>query len=285
MSICLLKDIESLQRWRAEGGAARIVLVPTMGALHEGHCALIRAAREHGERVLVSIFVNPLQFNVAADLESYPRRLEADLKAASRAGADAVFAPTVESLYPPGDESRVNVGPLAEPLCGQNRPGHFEGVCTIVVKLFMLSGCAAAIFGEKDFQQLAIIRRVVQDLYLPLEVIAHPTVRDPDGLAMSSRNLRLSEEARREALSIPRALQAAKKAWAQGERKRERLEAIFREKLSPALNLHYGELRSPSSLARSDETLAGDQLFAAAAEIDGIRLIDNLLLKDPPPRR
>ncbi|MEE2645581.1 MAG: pantoate--beta-alanine ligase [Myxococcota bacterium] len=285
MSIRLLKDIDSLQRWRAEGRGAQIVLVPTMGALHEGHCELIRMAREHGDRVLVSIFVNPLQFNVATDLENYPRRLDGDLKAAARAGADAVFAPTVESLYPPGDESRVNVGPLADPLCGQNRPGHFEGVCTIVVKLFMLSGCAAAVFGEKDFQQLAIVRRVVEDLHLPLEIIAHPTVRDPDGLAMSSRNLRLSEEARKEALSIPRALRAAEAAWDEGERQRQRLEAIFRERLSSALNLDYGELRLPSSLARSGEVLTGDQLFAVAAEIDGVRLIDNLLLRDPSSRR
>lgn len=190
------------------------VLVPTMGALHEGHLELIRKARSLAGptgTVIVSIFVNPIQFDRAADLAAYPRPMEADLAACEAEGTDVVFAPETGSMYFPDRSVTVTESLLSAGLCGATRPGHFDGVCTVVLKLFLLSGCDAAVFGEKDFQQLAIIRRMVRDLDVPVEIIECPTVREPDGLAMSSRNVRLSPEQRADAPRIQRALSAAVK--------------------------------------------------------------------------
>lgn len=196
------------------GPTGRRVLVPTMGALHHGHLELVRLAREAaGEdgTVVVSIFVNPIQFDQAADLEAYPRPLEADLIKCQAAGVDVVFVPDVGSMYYPDRSVKVTETLLSSGLCGASRPGHFDGVCTVVLKLFLLSGCHAAMFGEKDFQQLAIIRRMVRDLDVPVEIIECPTIRESDGLAMSSRNSRLSAKQRADAPRIHRALTAAAK--------------------------------------------------------------------------
>ncbi len=198
-----------------ENGDRPIVLVPTMGALHEGHLELIRRAREiagSGGTVAVSIFVNPIQFDRASDLAAYPRPMETDLAACREEGVNVVFAPGAGEMYA-GDRSvTVTESLLSRDLCGATRPGHFDGVCTVVLKLFLLTGCDAAVFGEKDFQQLAVIRRMVRDLDVPVDVIEHPTVREADGLAMSSRNVRLTAEQRADAPRIRFALAAAKNA-------------------------------------------------------------------------
>ncbi len=188
------------------------VLVPTMGALHAGHISLMHRAREIAGpdgTVIVSIFVNPIQFDRASDLAAYPRPMETDLAACEAAGVDVVFTPTGDSMYYPDRSVTVTENLLSRDLCGATRPGHFDGVCTVVLKLFLLSGCDAAIFGEKDFQQLAVIRRMVRDLDVPVEIIGCPTLREADGLAMSSRNVRLTPEQRADSPRIHRALTAA----------------------------------------------------------------------------
>jgi pantoate--beta-alanine ligase len=189
-----------------------VVLVPTMGALHAGHAALIDAARGHAGNqgtVVVSIFVNPTQFGPHEDLSKYPRTLEADLQLCAAHGADAVFTPTADEMYPPGDSTFVDETALARGLCGALRPGHFRGVCTVVTKLFNIIRPDAAIFGEKDYQQLAVIRRMTRDLFLGIEIIGHPTVREADGLALSSRNRYLDAAERKRAAAFPAALSAA----------------------------------------------------------------------------
>jgi pantoate--beta-alanine ligase len=196
------------------GLAGRRVLVPTMGALHHGHLELVRMARQAagpGGTVIVSIFVNPIQFDRESDLEAYPRPMESDLAKCQAAGVDVVFAPDVASMYFPDRSVTVIESLLSHGLCGATRPGHFDGVCTVVLKLFLLSGCHAAVFGEKDFQQLAIIRRMVRDLDVPVEIIECPTIRESDGLAMSSRNVRLTAKQRADAPRIHRVLTAAAK--------------------------------------------------------------------------
>jgi pantoate--beta-alanine ligase len=188
------------------------VLVPTMGALHAGHLSLMRQAREiagSGGTVIVSIFVNPIQFDRASDLDAYPRPMASDLADCEAAGVDVVFTPSVSSMYFPDRSITVTENSLSRHLCGATRPGHFDGVCTVVLKLFLLTGCDAAVFGEKDFQQLAIIRRMVRDLDVWVEIVAGPTLRESDGLAMSSRNARLTPEQRADAPRIRRALSAA----------------------------------------------------------------------------
>lgn len=188
------------------------VLVPTMGALHAGHISLMHRAREiagPGGTVIVSIFVNPIQFDRASDLAAYPRPMETDLAACEAAGVDVVFTPAADSMYHPDRSVTVTENLLSRDLCGATRPGHFDGVCTVVLKLFLLSGCDAAVFGEKDFQQLAVIRRMVRDLDVPVEIIGCPTLRESDGLAMSSRNVRLTPEQRADSPRIHKALTAA----------------------------------------------------------------------------
>jgi len=190
----------------------RRVLVPTMGALHHGHLELVKMARSAAGpdgTVVVSIFVNPIQFDRASDLDAYPRPLESDLEKCMATGVDLVFAPDTGSMYFPDRSITVTENYLSNGLCGAARPGHFDGVCTVVLKLFMLSGCDAAVFGEKDFQQLAVIRRMVRDLDVPVEIIECPTVREDDGLAMSSRNVRLTPEQRKDAPRIHRSLMEA----------------------------------------------------------------------------
>ena len=202
---------------RARG--ERVGLVPTMGALHAGHLALVRAARARSSFVAASIFVNPTQFGPNEDFARYPRDLAGDVAKLAAAGCDLVFAPAVSAMYPQGEQTRVRVGTLAEPLCGAFRPGHFEGVATVVTKLLVIAGPCVAMFGKKDYQQLAILRRVALDLFLPVEIVGQPIIREPDGLAMSSRNAYLGAEERKQALALSRGLSLAATAFGAGERR------------------------------------------------------------------
>jgi pantoate--beta-alanine ligase len=264
----------------------RIALVPTMGALHAGHLALVDEARRRADVVVVSIFVNPAQFDRAADLAAYPRTLEADLAACRARGVDRVFLPDARELYPDGYQTWIEVSELARPLCGASRPGHFRGVATVVAKLLVAAKPHVAVFGAKDFQQLALVRRLVRDLGLDVEIVGHPTVRESDGLALSSRNVNLSPEARREALCLVRALDAAESAVRAGERSRDAVLAAAREAIAkaPLARLDYAELRDPETLASAPARLAAPVLLALAAFLprrDGqgdVRLIDNRVL-------
>lgn len=254
----------------------RLALVPTMGFLHEGHQSLIRAAALQAPNVAVTIFVNPTQFGPAEDLAKYPRDLDGDLKKCAKANATFVFAPvTPEELYPPGFQTTVEPGPLSEPLCGARRPGHFRGVCTVVAKLFALSRADVALFGEKDFQQLVVLRRMAQDLDLGTQVVGRPIVREADGLALSSRNAYLSADERPRAVALFQALTAGRKAFAAGERSTEAIEALARGVLVHAgLRLDYAELRMPHDLLPAAEAAPDARLFLAAF-LGKTRLIDN----------
>jgi pantoate--beta-alanine ligase len=270
---------------RERAAGRRIALVPTMGALHAGHLALVDEARRRAEFVVVSIFVNPAQFNARADLDAYPRTLEGDLAACRARGVDAVFLPTEAELYPRGYQSWLDVTELSKPLCGAARPGHFRGVATVVAKLLIAAKPHVAVFGAKDFQQLAVIRRLVLDLGLDVEVVGHETVRGADGLALSSRNVHLTRETRPQALALSRALAAAQRAWGAGERGRAALEALVARELAcaPLAKIDYAELRDPESLALAPDALSGPTLLALAvffpkAGGDAVRLIDNCVL-------
>jgi pantoate--beta-alanine ligase len=266
----------------------RIALVPTMGALHAGHLALVDEARRRADVVVVSIFVNPAQFDAAADLAAYPRTLEADLAACRARGVDRVFLPEARELYPAGYQTWIEVTELAQPLCGASRPGHFRGVATVVAKLLVAAKPHVAVFGAKDFQQLALVRRLVRDLGLDVEIVGHPTVRESDGLALSSRNANLAPEARREALCLVRALDAAESAVRAGERRRGAVLAAAREQIAkaPLARLEYAELRDPETLAQAPERLEADVLLALAAFLPrrggqgDVRLIDSRVLPE-----
>ena len=264
---------------RAAGG--RVAFVPTMGFLHEGHASLLRAGRERGEKLVLSIFVNPTQFDRKGDLDKYPRSLEADLEIAKRCGVDAVYLPQAGEMYPEGYETYVSVGPLAEPLCGAKRPGHFRGVTTVVTKLFTTVEPDLALFGEKDYQQLAIIRRMTTDLNLPVEIVGMPIIREKDGLAMSSRNARLSSDQRETSLALYRSIGVVREAFAGGERSTQALEALAKESLARAgdLVVDYAEVRNAASLRTIDD-VTEKALYAVAAFVGDVRLIDNTEL-DP----
>ncbi len=277
---------------RERAAGRRIALVPTMGALHAGHLALVGEARRRAEFVVVSIFVNPAQFNAQADLDAYPRTLEADLAACRAAGVDAVFLPTAAELYPPRYQSWLDVTELAKPLCGATRPGHFRGVATVVAKLLIAAKPHVAVFGAKDYQQLALIRRLVLDLGLDAEVVGHETVRESDGLALSSRNVHLTRETRSQALVLSRALAAAQASIDAGERQRAAIEALVASGIAraPLAKIDYAELRDPESLAPAPEALSGPTLLALAvffpkAGGDAVRLIDNCVLHVPKENR
>jgi pantoate--beta-alanine ligase len=247
-----------------------------MGWLHEGHASLIERARSDSESVVVSIFVNPRQFGEAADFERYPRDEGRDLAACRAAGVDLVFAPSVGEVYPAGFDTTVQVGAIAAPLEGAARPGHFAGVATVVAILFALVGAERAYFGLKDFQQVAVIRRMALDLALPTEVIACPTVREPDGLARSSRNARLTPAARAAAPVIRRALLAGRAVWSSGERSAEAIRTVMRTTLAsePLAEPDYvsvADLSSLEELTRVDRPA----LLSIAARFEGVRLIDN----------
>lgn len=261
---------------RARGG--RVGLVPTMGALHEGHASLIRAARASTDLVVVTIFVNPLQFGAGEDLDRYPRDLEGDLALCEREGADVVFAPTVAEMYPAGPPATtVHVEGLTAPMCGAARPTHFDGVTTVVSKLFAIAGPGRAFFGRKDAQQLAVIARMAVDLNLPVEVVGCPIVREPDGLAMSSRNAYLAPAERRSALVLHRALTAVAARIADGERDPAVVTAVIADTVAaePSVVLEYADVRNGHDLTPCSAPLAGDVLVAVAARVGATRLIDN----------
>jgi pantoate--beta-alanine ligase len=266
----------------------RIALVPTLGALHEGHLSLVRVARRRADVVWVSIFVNPTQFDEQADFAAYPRTAQADLQVCREAGVDAVYLPAPEDLYPPGSQTWVEVSELTRPLCGATRPGHFRGVTTVVSKLLLAAKPHLAVFGEKDYQQLAVIRRMVRDLGFDVEVVGAPTVREADGLALSSRNLNLGPEARRQSLALVRSLDGAERAVAAGERDPVRLlDAVKREICkAPQAEIDYAELCDAQSLEPLGSELRGPTVLALAVHFqpdrDGrgqlVRLIDNRVL-------
>jgi len=268
---------EALRQHRAAGRG--IGLVPTMGALHEGHLSLIRHARAHDDVVVVSLFVNPAQFNERSDLERYPRTERRDAELAGAAGADLLFAPSAEEVYPPGFATAVEVLGLTERLEGAARGSeHFRGVTTVVTKLLCMVDPDVAYFGQKDAQQVVVIRRLVEDLNLPVRVEALPTVREPDGLAMSSRNALLSPAERRRALALPAALEAARARAADGERTAEVLvQTSVAHMRELGVEPEYVALMDPDTLEPIEE-LAGAALLALAARIGDVRLIDNVLL-------
>lgn len=264
---------------KARAGGLSVGFVPTMGYLHEGHAALIRRARAESGFVVASIFVNPLQFGPREDYRTYPRDLERDARLASEAGTDLLFVPEVEEMYPAGFRTFVEVPGLSDRLCGASRPGHFRGVATVVTKLLHIVAPDRAYFGQKDAQQLLILRRLVRDLNLDVELVAVPTVREAGGLAMSSRNTYLSPEERRRALALYRALEAAEGLLAAGERRGEALCARMREVLSadPAVQTDYAAAVDPETLDDL-ERVADRVLLAVAARVGRARLIDNLYL-------
>ena len=263
---------------RATG--TRVALVPTMGALHEGHLSLVRLAREHAAWVIVSVFVNPTQFGPGEDFERYPRELDADVAALAGAGADCVFAPEVGEMYPAGDATRVRVERLTRGLCGRARPGHFEGVTTVVARLLNAARPHVAVFGQKDFQQLVAIRRMVRDLLFDVEVIGAPTVREPDGLAMSSRNAYLGVAARKQAPALYAALLDALKRVRAGNTCAADLVATVRRRISkePLAEIDYIELRDAETL-EPVERVERPAVLALAVRFEGARLIDNLVLE------
>ena len=272
----------------ARAAGKRVALVPTMGALHEGHLTLVARARERADFVAVSIFVNPTQFGPGEDLERYPRTLAEDREHCERAGVDVVFAPSADRMYAPGEQTRVEAGSTAEGLCGAGRPGHFDGVVTIVTKLLVLAGPCLAVFGRKDYQQWRVIHRLVQDLFLPVELLGVPTVREPDGLALSSRNRYLSPSQRTRALSIATGLRAAVEAFAKQERRVGVLRQLARGPIETSMDaVEYVSVCDADTVFELDDevTIEGRALLAVAARIGETRLIENVVLgEDGPPR-
>jgi pantoate--beta-alanine ligase len=287
----IVESVRELQAFADAARAAgrRIALVPTMGALHAGHLALVEAAHARADLVVVSIFVNPTQFAPTEDLSRYPRPFAHDLAACAEAGVDVVFAPTSAEMYPPGSQTWVEVSELAQPLCGASRPGHFRGVATVVTKLFGAAKPHLAVFGEKDWQQLAVIRRMTRDLCLDVEIVGVPTLREADGLALSSRNVFLAPALRREALCLVRALDAAERAARRGERSRTTLLGVAAAELSraPHGSVDYAELRDPESLEPAPERIEAPVLLALAVRFPvhgaapgaSVRLIDNRVIR------
>ncbi len=280
-----MKTLSSVRELRAallpvRRAGRRIGLVPTMGGLHDGHLALVRAAREQCDEVVVSLFVNPAQFDDPADLAAYPRDEERDAELAAAAGADLLFAPAPAEVYPPGFSTRVAViGPITATLEGRHRGSdHFHGVTTVVAKLFNMAQPDVAFFGQKDAQQALVIRKLVRDLDIPVRIEVVATVREPDGLALSSRNARLQGEDRRRAVALSRALRAAQEAAGGGERNAAAIAASARAAMEDlGVRPEYLAIVDPSGLAPVEE-LGGDVLVAVAARVGGVRLIDNTTL-------
>lgn len=270
-----LTEMQTAARnWRAQGRS--IGLVPTMGALHAAHLELMKVARQKADVVVASIFVNPRQFDDASDLAIYPRDLERDLRLCAQAGVDAVFAPEATEIYPAGFDTTVHVDRLSRGLCGAGRPGHFDGVCTIVAKLFNLALPHLAVFGEKDYQQLSVVRRLVRDLSIPLEVVGVPTLREADGLAMSSRNVRLSPRERLQAIGLVRAIESAQRAVSEGARRVVDICSVARAQLAqyPEVHEEYLDVVHPDSLCPQG-VLSEPGRMLVAARVGQVRLIDN----------
>ncbi len=263
---------------RAEGKA--IGFVPTMGALHAGHLSLIEKVQQHSQFIVVSIFVNPKQFGPQEDFSTYPRMVKSDVEALSHCGVDAVFLPTAAEIYPQGFQTYVNNMDMASKLCGQYRENHFQGVLTVVLKLFHIVIPDVAAFGKKDYQQYKLITRMAVDFHLPVKIIGGEIVREEDGLAMSSRNLKLNNQDRQTAPALYAALQAANHRFTTGERHIATLKKIFVEKLqNSALQVQYAEILSQNSLQDfASDTIDEPAVFAVAAFLGGVRLIDNIEL-------
>jgi pantoate--beta-alanine ligase len=277
----IVTDVKRMQRLcadlRREG--KRIAFVPTMGYLHEGHLSLLREGRQRGDVLVLSIFVNPAQFGQGEDFESYPRDLSRDAEMASAVGTDLLFAPEARQMYPAGYATYVNVERLTDTLCGASRPGHFRGVTTVVAKLFGIVQPHEALFGCKDFQQLAVIRRMTLDLNLPVEIVGMPIVREPDGLAMSSRNVYLSAEERRQALVLSRAIEKARQLVRDGVGEAAEILEVLRGMIAgqPAARIDYLQICHQSTL-RDQERVDGDSVLLLAVFVGKTRLIDNGLL-------
>jgi pantoate--beta-alanine ligase len=269
----------ALGRARGLDGAGDVGFVPTLGYLHEGHFSLVRAAKKQNEHTVASIFVNPTQFNNPDDFKRYPRDDEGDLAQLRELGVDAVFMPTVEEMYPEGPSTSVDVAVVTERLEGEHRPGHFRGVVTIVAKLFNVVQPARAYFGRKDAQQLVVIRRMVRDLHVGVEIVAMPTIREADGLAMSSRNARLSPDEREAALVLSKALRLAAQLWQGGERSgvlmRNELQALISGE--PLARVDYVSVADANTLEELD-TIEGEALVSLAVYVGDVRLIDNITL-------
>ena len=261
-------------QWKQAGET--IGVVPTMGALHQGHLSLARAAREACDRVIVTIFVNPKQFNDPDDLKNYPRTENEDAKKLESIGVDLIYVPAPDQIYPDGFATTVSVAGLTDMLCGASRPGHFDGVATVVSKLFLQTSADQAFFGEKDYQQLQIVRRMAADLDIPIEVIGCPTIREEDGLAMSSRNLLISDRARIKAPVLAEVMEEIRLALQNGAKMSEIGEDAQSRILAAGFNsIDYLELRDGTDLSLLDTPKEGSRLFAAAW-LAGVRLIDNI---------
>ena len=270
-------DVVRKELETARAGGRTVGLVPTMGALHEGHGSLIRRSAAERDLTVVTVFVNPLQFGPTEGFTRYPRDRDADASAAAGWGAELLFAPPVEEMFPDQPVTRVEVAGLSESLEGAARPGHFRGVVTIVAKLFAIAGRCRAYFGEKDYQQLLVVRRMAADLSFPVDVVACPTVREPDGLACSSRNAYLSPAERRAATVLHRSLVSAADAVSRGELDAVRLRAVMAEvvEAEPLARLDYAEVADPATLAPL-ETVRGEVRLLVAAWVGSTRLIDNM---------
>lgn len=280
----IIEKVSEMQQqadaWRQEG--KRIVFVPTMGYLHQGHLDLLRTARRLGDLTLMSIFVNPSQFGPGEDYQSYPRDLDRDIRLATEVGTDVTFVPLPEEVYPEGYQTHVEVTEVTRNLCGRSRPVFLRGVATVVTKLFHIVKPHAAVFGEKDFQQLVTIRRMVRDLNMDVDIVGHPIVRESDGLAMSSRNVYLNAEQRRIALRLNQSLQRAQVLVDAGERRAEALLARVKDFLTgdDGVRIDYVQLCQPETL-EDVSLIDGPTLLALAAWVGPARLIDNCVLRPP----
>ncbi len=278
----VVEQIREMQQWsgvqRLQG--KRLVLVPTMGFLHQGHLGLIREGRKRGDLLVVTIFVNPTQFGPHEDLAGYPNDFERDRSLLEKEGVDALFHPAAGKIYPAGFQTFVEVGRLGRYLCGPHRPGHLRGVATVVVKLFNIVSPHVAVFGLKDYQQFLIVRRLVEDLNLDVEIVGVPIVREEDGLAVSSRNTYLTREGRKAALCLQRGLRRAEGLVQEGERDGAKItqQVIAEISCEPLARVEYVQLCDPESL-EAVETINGKTLLALAVWIDKSRLIDNTVLK------
>jgi pantoate--beta-alanine ligase len=284
MTAPILRSLAELRaltaRWRQAGEV--IGVVPTMGALHQGHLSLVRAAKEGTDRVIVTIFVNPRQFNNPDDLENYPRTEQEDAQKLLPFGVDAIYVPDPDQIYPTGFSTTVSVAGVSEGLCGAGRPGHFDGVATVVCKLFLQTGAARAYFGEKDYQQLMVVGQMARDLDIPVEVIGCPTIREEDGLALSSRNLLISDRARIKAPALNVAMQRAAERMVAGQPVAQVLDEARAEIVAGGYNsVEYLDLRAVHTLAKMT-VLTGPARLLAAADLAGVRLIDNIAVA---PRR
>jgi pantoate--beta-alanine ligase len=278
----IIEQIGDMQAWgegeRRQG--RRIAFVPTMGFFHEGHLSLVRDAKKRGDRAVVSIFVNPAQFTPQEDFAAYPRNFERDGRLLEKESVDILFHPPVEAIYPGGYQTHVEVENLGLPLCGSFRPGHFRGVATIVAKLFNIVRPHVAIFGCKDYQQLQVIRRLVVDLHYDIDIVGHPTVREPDGLALSSRNVYLNPEERKAASSLSRSLRLAETLAQHGQRSRDAIVSSVRAELAkePLAKVEYVSLCDPETLHEVD-AVSRTAVLALAVRIGKARLIDNTIIK------